>query len=34
MRIQNSGIRTSLVNFRHPKTVREGEYFDGAAPQG
>ena len=35
--IQNSGIRTSLVNIRRLKTARradEGEYFDVAAPHG
>ena len=32
--IQNSGIRTSLVNIRRLKTNDEGKYFDVAAPHG
>ena len=32
--IQNSGIRTSLVNIRYQRRRDEGEYFDVAAPQG
>ena len=30
--IQNSGIRTSLVNIRGRRRCDEGEYFDVAAP--
>jgi len=32
--IQNSGIRTSLVNIRRPKMARRRRNFDVAAPQG
>ena len=30
--IQNSGIRTSLVNIRGRRRCDEGEYFDVTAP--
>jgi len=32
--IQNSGIRTSLVNIRRLRRRDEGKYFDVAAPHG